>query len=33
MHMEVITAAVEGVVDEAVVRRLAKHAGLEMGSA
>lgn len=32
MHMEVITAAVEGIVDEAVVRRLAKRAGLEMGS-
>ena len=32
MHVEVVTAAVEGIVDEAVVRRLAKHAELEMGS-
>lgn len=32
MDTTVITAAVEGNVDEAVVRRLAKHAGLEMGS-
>jgi len=29
--MVVLTAAVEGLVDEAVVRRLAKHVGVEVG--